>query len=86
MELTYYATHIRFSPWLIGVFGGYILHQSRKRSIRIPRVNKRSYFKSIQINSHFFYNTDSEFIRMDCFIGFNVDSYIRKLSFNATGS
>lgn len=39
MIKTYYPTHLRFSPWLIGVFGGYIIYESRKKSgIRIPRV------------------------------------------------
>lgn len=35
---TYYPTHIRFSPWLIGVFCGYILHNCRNRTVRIPRL------------------------------------------------
>lgn len=38
MIKTYYRTHLRFSPWLIGIFGGYFLHESRKKIIRIPRV------------------------------------------------
>lgn len=38
MIKTYHPTHLRFSPWLIGIFGGYILHESRKKNIRIPRI------------------------------------------------
>lgn len=38
MKRAYYPTHIRFSPWLIGVMAGYILYEGRKRSIRIPKV------------------------------------------------
>lgn len=38
MSKTYFATHLRFSPWLIGVFGGYLLHNCRNRTIRIPKM------------------------------------------------
>ncbi|XP_031634993.1 O-acyltransferase like protein-like [Contarinia nasturtii] len=38
MAKTYYPTHLRFSPWLIGICGGYILHESRKKTIRIPKL------------------------------------------------
>lgn len=38
MTKTYFATHLRFSPWLIGVFSGYLLHNCRNRNVRIPRV------------------------------------------------
>lgn len=38
MIKTYYPTHLRFSPWLIGIFGGYILYESRNKIIRMPRV------------------------------------------------
>lgn len=32
---TYFPTHIRFSPWLIGIFTGYFLYESQKKTIRI---------------------------------------------------
>lgn len=36
---TYFPTHIRFSPWLIGIFAGYFLYESQiKTKIRISRV------------------------------------------------
>lgn len=39
MARTYFPTHLRFSPWLIGVFGGYVLHICRKGTlVRIPKV------------------------------------------------
>ncbi|XP_031627930.1 nose resistant to fluoxetine protein 6-like [Contarinia nasturtii] len=34
----YFPTHIRFSPWLIGVMFGYMLLETRKRPIRIPQL------------------------------------------------
>lgn len=37
--LTYYPTHIRYSPWLIGVMFGYIMLELRKlRKVHIPKV------------------------------------------------
>lgn len=32
---TYFPTHIRFSPWLIGIFAGYFLYECQKKAIRI---------------------------------------------------
>lgn len=39
IEVAYFPTHIRFSSWLIGVIGGYILFETRKTSISIPKVS-----------------------------------------------
>lgn len=39
MELAYFPTHIRFSPWLVGVIAGYVFFKTRQQSIRIPKVN-----------------------------------------------
>ncbi|XP_031639007.1 nose resistant to fluoxetine protein 6-like [Contarinia nasturtii] len=38
MDIIYYPTHVRFSPWLIGVISGYIIFEARKRSVRIPKL------------------------------------------------
>lgn len=47
-DKVYFPTHIRFSPWLIGVIGGYIMHEFRNRSVRIPKVGSlKYYFKSL---------------------------------------
>lgn len=37
---TYVPTHLRFSPWLIGLIFGAVLLESRKRIIKIPMVSK----------------------------------------------
>lgn len=36
---TYYPTHLRYSPWVVGIIFGAILHESRKGAVRIPRVS-----------------------------------------------
>ncbi|XP_055304069.1 nose resistant to fluoxetine protein 6-like isoform X1 [Sitodiplosis mosellana] len=38
MAKAYYPTHIRCSPWLMGVMAGYGFVEARKRSIRIPKT------------------------------------------------
>ncbi|XP_055304016.1 uncharacterized protein LOC129569308 [Sitodiplosis mosellana] len=38
MDKAYYPTHIRFSPWLIGVMAGFIFVEARKRPVRIPQI------------------------------------------------
>lgn len=38
MGNVYIRTHIRFSPWLIGVIAGYVFYEAREKMIRIPRV------------------------------------------------
>lgn len=39
MELAYFATHIRYSSWLIGAIAGYAFFKTRQRSFQIPKVN-----------------------------------------------
>lgn len=39
MEMAYFPTHIRFSPWMVGVIAGYIFFETRQKSIQIPKVN-----------------------------------------------
>lgn len=59
MELAYFPTHIRYSPWLIGVMAGYVFFKTRQHSIQIPKVDKfypiekAKFSKRIQFN-HFF--------------------------------
>lgn len=38
MHTSHYLTHIRFSPWLIGVIAGYLFPETGGRSIRISGV------------------------------------------------
>lgn len=39
MYETYYPTHTRMGAWLVGVLLGYILHNSKGKSMTIPKVN-----------------------------------------------
>lgn len=39
MELAYFPTHIRFTPWMVGVMAGYIFFKSQQKTIQIPKVN-----------------------------------------------
>lgn len=43
---TYYKTHLRFSPWLIGIMFGYFMCEARKYKIHIPKVNEKSLHQS----------------------------------------
>lgn len=61
MEHAYYPTHIRFSPWLIGVIGGYVLFEGRKRSIRIPKVTHFNVNLSL-LSSDFSYSNVVHFL------------------------
>lgn len=38
MTTTYYPTHIRMGAWLVGVLLGYILHNLKGKSIKVPKV------------------------------------------------
>lgn len=38
MTSTYYPTHTRMGAWLVGVILGYILHDLKGKSVRIPKV------------------------------------------------
>lgn len=39
METTYYPTHVRMSPWLIGVLFGYIMINLKDKPITISKVS-----------------------------------------------
>lgn len=43
MVKTYYPTHIRMGAWLVGVLLGYILHNFKGKSIKIPTVTYTDY-------------------------------------------
>lgn len=48
--MTYFPTHIRFSPWLIGIFTGYFLYESQKKAIRISwEVNILGWIASLAL-------------------------------------
>lgn len=53
MVLTYYPTHTRFMPWLIGIFLGFILHNCRGKQIRIPRVSRSRVESGTQFTEFF---------------------------------
>lgn len=38
MAKGYVPTHIRYSPWLIGVMAGFFFVEAKKRPVRIPYV------------------------------------------------
>lgn len=60
-EKTYYPTHMRYSSWLIGIIGGYILFKCQNRTIRIPKVIYRLYIwiKPIYLNISSFEHSSS---------------------------
>lgn len=39
MIKTYYPTHTRMGAWLVGVLLGYVLHNLKEKSIKLPKVN-----------------------------------------------
>lgn len=41
MELTYYTTHTRMDPWLIGVLLGYFLNKLKGKHLIMKKVRKR---------------------------------------------
>lgn len=49
MITTYYPTHTRMGAWLVGVLLGYILHNLKGESIRVPKV-----FMQIDGNANIF--------------------------------
>lgn len=43
MELTYYPTHTRMTPWLVGVILAYILFKTKDKRITMNKVSGRIY-------------------------------------------
>lgn len=77
MELAYFPTHIRFSPWLIGVIAGYVFVKARQQPIQIPKVNNFHQIENFDIripkdstlNKVYFLFSDVQSLCLDHFIG-----------------
>lgn len=71
MELTYYPTHTRMAPWLIGMIFAYILFNTRDKRVHFTKV------RSFQINNirslRMNYNFSLRLVTCDDLLGINVN-------------
>lgn len=85
----YFPTHLRFTPWLIGILAGYLFFKTRNTTVRIPRVRHQNFLflKNLIFSTNLFILflfltplTGFQFVCMGFVISHNGHSNIFKLS------